>query len=100
MGSPSFLSKMVGFRVVRVIVCAALLISVLTIVALPELDLDPTALRAWRIALLLLLQLTTLLVMMGVRLRPASFVLQAVSLTDEAAQRPRSRLAVACCLLC
>ena len=100
MAPASFLSKVVGSRVVLAVVCTAVLICVLTIAVIPDLDLHPTALRAWRIAFLLLLQLTALLVVIGARLRPTHLGREAVFLADGAAQRPRSHLSVTCCLLC
>jgi hypothetical protein len=99
MAPASLLSRTMGSRVLRTLVCAAVLICVLTIVVTPQLDLEPTALRAWRIAFLLLLQLTDLLVVIAARLRPYRPMLEMFP-ADEAAQRPGSRLAVTCCLLC
>jgi len=96
----SFFSGVDCARVMRVVVCAAVLICVLTVVLLPELDLAPTALRTWRIASLLLVPLTGLLVVIGARMRPDRPAPGDLRSDGEAPERCHLHLSVRSPLLC
>lgn len=96
----SFFSRVECAHVMRVVVCASLLTCVLTVVLLPELDLAPTALRTWRIASLLLVPLTGLLVVIGARVRPDRPAPGDLLSDDEAPEKCHLHLSVRSPLLC
>lgn len=94
------LLRYVNRPVMEVVVCVALIACVLAIALLPGLNLPPAAMRMWRTAISILIQLTLLVAIIRSWLPSPAGSLEKLYCEDETHQPSVSRLSVTCALLC